>query len=49
MYINPVFIFVRDLVVPSPVEDYFLYIDDMAYPDKVRIGSPCFNVLSQNE
>lgn len=36
MYINPVFIFVSDLVVASPVEDYFLYIDDMTHPDKVK-------------
>lgn len=26
-----------DLVVASPVEDYFLYIDDLPYPEKVRI------------
>jgi hypothetical protein len=25
------------LVVASPVEDYFLYIDDLPYPEKVRI------------
>lgn len=26
-----------DLVVASPVEDYFLYIDDLPEPEKVRI------------
>jgi hypothetical protein len=36
-YINPLIIFVSDLVVASPMEDYFLYIDDMTNPDKVRI------------
>lgn len=25
------------MVVASPVEDYFLYIDDLPYPEKVRI------------
>ena len=28
---------VSDLVVASPVEDYFLYIDDLPYPEKVRL------------
>jgi hypothetical protein len=37
MYINLLIIFVSDLVVASPMEDYFLYIDDMMNPDKVRI------------
>ncbi|KAI5340371.1 hypothetical protein L3X38_019645 [Prunus dulcis] len=27
-----------DLVVPSPVEDYFLYNDDLPYPEKVTIS-----------
>lgn len=31
-----------DLVVPSPVEDYFLYIDDLAYPEKVRTHALVF-------
>lgn len=31
------FLCFRDLVVASPVEDYFLYIDDLPDPDKVRI------------
>lgn len=26
-----------DLVVASPVEDFFLYIDDLPYPEKVRM------------
>ncbi|RVW25506.1 Histone-lysine N-methyltransferase ATXR2 [Vitis vinifera] len=26
-----------DLVVASPVEDYFLYIDDLPYPEKKRL------------
>lgn len=34
--INLVFISVSDLVVASPVEDYFLYIDDLTYPEKVE-------------
>lgn len=27
------------MVVASPVEDYFLYIDDLTYPNKVRLWS----------
>lgn len=36
-YINTLIMFCSDLVVASPVEDYFLYINDMSDPDKVRI------------
>jgi len=37
MFINNLIMFFSDLVVASPVEDYFLYINDMSNPDKVRI------------
>ncbi|KAK6241576.1 hypothetical protein SCA6_006965 [Theobroma cacao] len=40
-----------DLVVPSPVEDYFLYIDDLAYPEKKeaeRITQPYLDALGDD-
>ncbi|KAK7261070.1 hypothetical protein RIF29_27373 [Crotalaria pallida] len=40
-----------DLVVASPVEDYFLYIDDLTYPNKEdaeKITQPILDVLGED-
>ncbi|XP_020204122.1 histone-lysine N-methyltransferase ATXR2 [Cajanus cajan] len=40
-----------DLVVASPVEDYFLYIDDLTYPNKEeveKITQPILDALGEN-
>ncbi|KAK7324781.1 hypothetical protein VNO77_28620 [Canavalia gladiata] len=40
-----------DLVVASPVEDYFLYIDDLTYPDKEeaeKITQPILDALGED-
>lgn len=40
-----------DLVVASPVEDYFLYIDEMTDPDKAeaeKITQPILDALGED-
>ncbi|XP_061363098.1 histone-lysine N-methyltransferase ATXR2 isoform X2 [Gastrolobium bilobum] len=40
-----------DLVVASPVEDYFLYIDDLTYPNKeeaMKITQPILDALDED-
>ncbi|KAK8985312.1 hypothetical protein V6N11_068577 [Hibiscus sabdariffa] len=40
-----------DLVVASPVEDYFLYIDDLPYPEKKeaeKITQPCLDAIGED-
>lgn len=36
-----------DLVVASPVEDYFLYIDELPSPYKVRMHVPCTTLIME--
>ncbi|RDY01875.1 Histone-lysine N-methyltransferase ATXR2, partial [Mucuna pruriens] len=45
------FVYAHDLVVASPVEDYFLYIDDLTYPNKEeaeKITKPILDALGED-
>lgn len=35
----------RDLVVASPIEDYFIYIDELADKEKVILQLNCLSLL----
>ncbi|XP_058072762.1 histone-lysine N-methyltransferase ATXR2-like isoform X3 [Magnolia sinica] len=44
-------LFISDLVVASPVEDYFIYIDDLPYPDKEeaeKVTQPFLDALGDD-